>query len=101
MSEVYTGTQQVIAYIGEPVYVFEPGKEPIEAKIAKIDEATGLILEVFITDPKLENKVMQVKSKVVVAIPTIIKLIKNWKSLTFRAVLGFIMDLIAAYWKSR
>ena len=63
--------------LGKTAILFEPGEDPVEVIITKIDQASGLIIEVVIKNDELEKKVLDVKNKVVVFLPWIIRLIMS------------------------
>lgn len=55
------------ADVGKSVLVYANGgnNPPIEAIIKTVDEFSGFIIEVIVKDPIKEDKVLQVKTKIV------------------------------------
>lgn len=67
--------------IGKKVLVMAIGEDPIEAEITKIDEATGLILEVVFKDENKRKKYLDVKDKVIQYLP--------WALRVFNLIFGW------------
>lgn len=82
---VATERKATRADIGEPVLVYQAvGEPPISAVIASIDETTGLIIQVIVKDQNKEDKILAVKTKVVLfleKLPGFIEFLINvWKT---------------------
>lgn len=61
--------------VGETVVVLDIATDPIEAIVKSVCESTGLILEVVIKDKDKLEKIVNVKEKVVIALPLVIRLL--------------------------
>ena len=70
---VTTGTK-VLVYPG-------PGEDPILSIVTKVDELTGLIVEVVYKDQDKKEKFLSVKDKIVTLVPVFYQLFKWVKNL--------------------
>lgn len=69
--------------VGQKVVVYPGfGEDPIEGVVNKVDEVTGIILEVVVKDKNKLTKILNVKKMVVYLAPTLFDLLKRlWKKL--------------------
>lgn len=61
--------------IGREVLVHQIGQDPLVGIISKIDQATGLILEVIVKDKDKLERIIEVKDKVVSLLPWLVKIV--------------------------
>jgi hypothetical protein len=73
-----TGTKATLADIGRKVLVYPNGitKPPIEAVIKTVDELSGHVIEVIVKDANKEERILQVKTRIVALVYEVPKWVK-------------------------